>query len=288
MQTLYIDVYFLINLSVDLLSLHFAAMLSKIRTATVALFISAVFGSLVASVSIFLPDYAILKLLISVVTLVIMVYIAVFKVNIRRKIKFLFSFVIFEALVGGGVTFVWGLFDRYLSDVFSSTDGGVVNRKALFFALIVLLSIGVFKMLVSFFTDIESCGTVEVEIEFLGKTMRLDAFVDSGNLAHDPMDMAAVLLVKKNAVRGFFPDGLIELSDPDLLTRSVRKRVRLIPISRGGVTQVLVGVKPDRVKIINGERTEEVFVTLAIDKEGGSFDGYNALMPAGALSDVVN
>ena len=287
MRTLYIDVYFLINLTVDILSLYFATILSKTPTTTRRLITAAVFGAICAVGVVFLPEIAILKIIIGGVGLILMGAITPRGVSFRRKVKFTFAFLVFESLVGGGVSLIWNLFDKYLSNAFDGADGGALNRKMLFLSLGVLLCIGVFKMLVSFFSNIESEGSVEVEITFLGNKATVSAFLDSGNFAKDPMDMSPVLLLKQEVAKSILPQNIINLSDIDGLERSVKKRIRLVPVSRGGQTHVLVGVKADAVKIKRGDRYEELRVTLAIDKEGGSFGGYMALMPSAALDNAL-
>jgi sigma-E processing peptidase SpoIIGA len=286
-KTLYIDVYFLINFTVDLLSLYFAARFSKIPTTIKRLIIASLFGALSAVGIVFLPENTLLKFVAASVGLLLIGFIAPKKITLRRKIKYIFAFLIFEALVGGGVTFIWGLLDRYISDFFNGFEGGAVNRKMLFLSLIVLLSIGVFKMLVSLFTNVETEESVDLEIRFLNKTAIVSAFVDSGNLAVDPMDMTPVLLIKKEIAEGILPVNIDQICDIDSLDRQIKKRIRLIPISRGGETHVLVGVKVDSVKIIKGDFAEEIAVTLAIDKEGGTFGGYKALMPSAALENAI-
>lgn len=286
-KTLYIDVYFLINFTVDLLSLYFAARFSKIPTTIKRLIIASLFGALSAVGIVFLPENTLLKFVAAAVGLLLIGFIAPKKITLRRKIKYIFAFLIFEALVGGAVTFIWGLLDQYISDFFNGFEGGAVNRKMLFLSLIVLLSIGVFKMLVSLFTNVETEESVDLEIRFLNKTAIVSAFVDSGNLAVDPMDMTPVLLIKKEIAEGIMPVNIDQICDIDSLDRHIKKRIRLIPISRGGETHVLVGVKVDSVKIIKGDFAEEIAVTLAIDKEGGTFGGYKALMPSAALENAI-
>lgn len=286
-KTLYIDVYFLINFTVDLLSLYFAARFSKIPTTIKRLIIASLFGALSAVGIVFLPENTLLKFVAAAVGLLLIGFIAPKKITLPRKIKYIFAFLIFEALVGGAVTFIWGLLDRYISDFFNGFEGGAVNRKMLFLSLIVLLSIGVFKMLVSLFTNVETEESVDLEIRFLNKTAIVSAFVDSGNLAVDPMDMTPVLLIKKEIAEGILPVNIDQICDIDSLDRQIKKRIRLIPISRGGETHVLVGVKVDSVKIIKGDFAEEIAVTLAIDKEGGTFGGYKALMPSAALENAI-
>ena len=142
-------------------------------------------------------------------------------------------------------------------------------------------------MLVSFFSSNESESSVELEITFLDNTAIVSAFVDSGNLAVDPMDMSPVLLIKENVAKSILPENIVDLCNVDSLDRNIKKRIRLIPVSRGGATHVLVGVKADGVRVINGENKEEIRVTLAVDKEGGSFGGFGALMPSAALDNAV-
>lgn len=288
MKTLYIDVYFLINFTVDILSLYFASLLSKVPTTTKRLILSSVLGAIISVLVILMPEVPIIKFIIATTGLLLMGCVAPKPIRMRRKIKFIFSFLIFEALVGGAVTFLWEIFDTYLSAYINSSDGGAVNRKMLILSVIVLISIGVFKMLISFFSNSQSEGSVEVEISFLNNNTVLSAFVDSGNLAVDPMDMSPVLLIKKEAAKKFLPNNIIELSNIDELDKNIKKRIRLIPITRGGATHVLVGIKADKVKLINKEKYEELSLTIAIDKEGGTFGGFDALMPSAALDNVLD
>ena len=72
MRTLYIDVYFLINLTVDILSLYFATILSKTPTTTRRLITAAVFGAICAVGVVFLPEIAILKIIIGGFGLILM------------------------------------------------------------------------------------------------------------------------------------------------------------------------------------------------------------------------
>lgn len=286
MRTLYIDIYFLINFTVDILALYFAAIFSKVPTTSARLILSSVIGALSAVAIVLIPETGIYKLIPATISLVIMGYITPKHVLRRRRIKFVFAFLIFEALVGGGVSIIWDVFDRYLSSLFASAVGGAVNRKMLVLSLIILISIGVFKMLVSFFSNNQGERSVELEISFLNHTTILSAFVDSGNLAIDPMDMSPLLLVKKDAAKSFLPGNIIDLCDIDSLDYNVKKKIRLIPVTRGGVTHVIVGVKADSVKLIDKDKSEEIKVTVAIDREGGDFGGFEALMPSAALDNV--
>lgn len=285
MQTLYIDVYFLINLTVDLLAIYFALMLSGVVSSRRRLIFSSFLGASVAVVSVLFADTAAVKVFLSAVGLLLIGAVAPDHVPVRRRARFLFSFIIFSALFGAGVTFLWDLFDSTVGSS-SAIGGGTVNRRMLLFALAILVSIGVFKMIISFFTDSIGAGKITLELSFMDKQVMIDALIDSGNLAVDPMDMRPVLIIKPRAAENLLPHAVIDLCDPDILPRDMRKRIRLIPISRDGKTHVLTGVRIDRVRAVRGDVCEDVAVTVAIDKEGGDFGGYEALMPSAALCNV--
>ena len=286
MQTLYIDVYFLINFTVDFLALYFSSMFSRVPTTAKRLVTASLAGAFAASLMIFLPEVAVLKLFASIAMLAFCSYLAICKVSIKRRVRFLISFVIFEALAGGCVSFLWGIFDKYFYNAFSSMEKVPVNKKLLLFSVIVLIFIGVFKMIVSFFSNIAYEGVVKLEISLFDEKITAEAFVDSGNLAVDPMDLQPILFVKEELARKFIPEAIVELRDPDILDRNARRKIRLIPVSRGEITHVLTGVKPDCVKVIDGEKKQVISVTVAIDKEKGTYGGYLALIPSGVVSDA--
>ena len=49
---------------------------------------------------------------------------------------------------------------------------------------------------------------------------------------------------------------------------------------------MITGIKADDVSIIIGDKKEKIAVTVAIDKEEGTYGGYRALIPSGVVSDV--
>ncbi len=284
MRTVYIDVYFLINFTTDTLAIYFAAVFSKVKITKARLLIAAVAGALGAVIILLLPENPLIKLAASLATLFLIAFISPKPVSSLRRVKFISAFLIFCALIGGAVSFLWGILDTYLGDKLE--EGTDVNRPVLLIALCVLICIGAFKMIVAIFSNNQSSKSAELEIEVSGKSIRAEAFVDSGNLAIDPMDMSPVILIKKRLANELLPSEVTDLGDPDKLTREMRKRIRLIPVSMGGKTRVLTGVRVDKVKVIGEKESAEIVATLAIDKEGGDFGGYELLVPSAALCDV--
>ena len=285
MKTLYIDIYFLINFVVDIISLHFAALLTRIKVSNKRLLFAALLGALCACIWIFV-DVWIINALLFLLTLMFAVIFCANNSSVKGKMFFAGSLVIFLSLIGSIVSFVWNFLERALSDYLIENNS--INRKMLFFALIALLSIGVFKMLVTVMNTGKVETKIEIEICFLGKTCCTEALVDTGNLAMDPLGMKPVLIIKKELANKFVPDKIISLSDIDELENGIRKRIRLVPLTKNGSTHVYTGFVPDRIKARHNKKSFPVDVTVVIDKEGGDFGGYWALMPYSAVSNVIN
>ncbi len=127
---------------------------------------------------------------------------------------------------------------------------------------------------------------MDFTIQIQDKICETEALVDTGNLAVDPMSMRPVMIVKKELANRLLSEEIIELSNIDGIDASMRKRIRLIPITRGSQTHVLVGVRPDSVRVKTEKGYEDIDVIIAIDKEGGDYGGFLALMPASAIKNV--
>ena len=286
MQTLYIDVYFLINFSIDLLSLYFAARIAKLSTTVMRILIAAGVGAVIAIVNIFISTEW-LGYLGLFFGFIIMILIAAGRVSLYRKIKYAFCFSVVEMLVGGFVYFMYDFLDKRLVGLISGETGGGENRSLLLFAVIVLMSIGVFKCLISVFTFSSGTSYVSIRVEMLGRKISGEALVDSGNTASDPLDNRSVMLLSVDAAEKLLGTTVSKMAEASKLPYELKKRVRFIPVSFGGVKKMLLGFRPDSVSVLTDGKEERIDVTLAIDTEGGKYGGTNMLVAAAAIRDAV-
>ena len=82
------------------------------------------------------------------------------------------------------------------------------------------------------------------------------------------------------------PPEITELSTLDMLSDDLRRRVRLVPVTKDGKTHIMIGVRADRIELVTDDRCEPVEMTVVIDREGGKFGGYDALVPLDAIENV--
>ena len=283
MQTLYVDVYFLINFTIDFLALYFAALIAKTPTGIVRLLLGALAGSSVAILNLFIEiewlGYAALLL-----GFIIMICISTRRVSIYRRFKLAFCFSIIEMLLGG---LVYLMYDFLESRLLGGSDvGGGENRGLLILAVLVLISIGLFKCLISIFSFSTTGKMVEVEIRMNGRRVVAEALVDTGNLARDPFDMRAVMLVCPEIAEQLLGKELCGIYSHTEASESISRRIRLIPVTFGKDRRLLTGFRPDAVYVTGKRGREEIDVVVAIDKEGGKYGDADILMPSVAIRDV--
>jgi len=284
-KTIYIDVYFLINFTVDLLAIYFAAVFSKIGCKLKRMIVASVIGGMYAVIFVFMFDKPLLMYPISLIIFVLIILIVANKVSIYRKMKYAVSFLLFQLLIGGIVYYGYCTLSGYVSAETVNRLGDS-NKKLLILALLVLLAIGIIKLLLTFFTNVKSDICVTVAIEYGCKNIRVDALVDSGNLAKDPFDKKPVMLITVKQAKELIPLPQ-SVADYDRMNEELKRRIRIIPITRGKESVILYGVKPDKIYCVNGKRRTPLDITLAIDTEENSYGGYSALIPLSCLEDII-
>ncbi len=284
MQTIYIDVYFLINFTVDILAIYIALKFSKMKTVAVRLILSALLGAAFATVELFLKENIFLHITLSSVFLILLSFVACRRASILRRIKFLLSFFVASFIISGIVNLVYNVLDKYAKPFFEGMDSSSENRKILIFSLIILIVIGVFRILIMLFSNSMSEKSMRLHIEVENKCAEVDALVDSGNLVKDPMSMCSVIFLNRNAASRLFPSQILELSELDKLESSFKKRIRLIPVTRNGETHIMTGVRVDSISAVHNGDLQEIDATVVIDKEG-TYGGYDALAPYFAIGN---
>ena len=286
MQTIYIDVYFLINFSLDVISLYFAVMLARAASSFPRLLLV---GGALATLSViylFLEGGVITSVAFSVCVSACVLLLSVKGASIKRRMCVLASFLIVEVIFGGAVSYFYGILERlvkgYTADEYDNTNGGI-----LLLALFVLLAIGIIRLFILMFRSRIESSVVKIAIIHKEKRILLDALVDSGNLLRDPFDSSAVIMVKERGIFDAYPE-LDGKEGVDLIScaKSLGINIHPIPITSGTGTRLLWAFKPEGVEILTEKGRERIALTVALDKEGGDYGGCTALLPSSVLSNA--
>ena len=269
MQTLYIDVYFLINFSVDLLSIYFSVRINKIAATTVRIIICALIGALQAVLYILFFESSLYGAIFSLLYFSLISLFISRRTSVIRRIKFTGTFCLLQILIGGSVYYVYQLFDRYFD--FGEESLGVENRKLLIGALMVLLSVGVLKLALVLFTSSKIQKSAKLVVVYSGEEILVECMVDSGNFAIDPIDRTPVVFFSRSLFKRVFKTS-------SLPNDNFKNLLRIIPVKRGKDTVLYYGIKYKDTYILKNGAREKIDVVIAIDNEN-NFAGYGALIP---------
>ena len=282
MQVLYVDVYFLINFTVDTVALFLSVKLSHARSDIWRLMLCGVLGAIGAIIEA-LSSAGFIRILCGIVFYSAVAILAFKEAAFMRRIKLLAVFLCFQMMIGGAVSYAYSLLDSHTEGIEEYFSEGTANRKLLVFSVLILFAIGVLKLFIMLFGEQIDVESARIRIKIGASSVECEALVDSGNLVKDPMNMNPVLFIKQPIAERLLPRAILELSEIDKLDPLLRRRIRLIPVSRGGETHVVTGFLPDEVICIE-PCGYAISVTLAIDKKEGTYGGFEALLPSSVLS----
>ncbi len=285
MKTVYIDVYFFINLCVDILALSISSRISRVSVSFARLCLSGVIGALYAVLGIILADIKYIMLPLGAFLFIIMIIIATPNISFMRRIKYSIAFFISQIVIGGLVYYGFCLLKR-ISENFGIGNLAKENRSFLILSIIVLLSYAVVKFLMYALGGISSLRNIKMSVEFRGRKENFDALVDSGNLAKDPSSGNPVVFVSEGLAERILGENLSGGIDINNLSEALKTRIRIIPVSMGAEKRLLYGFLVDSVNIFKDKKKEYISVTFAIDKKGAMYGGYSALIPAAAIDNV--
>ena len=286
MKTLYIDIYFLINFCVDVLAFYYASNMTNIRTGNIRLMILGVIGGVSAVIHILFSAPVVIVTNV-VLSIFIFAIIGAKDAGIFRRVKFILLFLIIQLLIGGCVTFGYSLLDRYLYPLIYDIDDGVANRGALVFAVLVLFSIFVIRLIVLLVTSSSTEKCVVLKMKLDGNEYECEAFVDSGNLVRDPITLSPVIFISADGIRRMGLPQDLSLAAIDNVKNKYKSKLRLIPVSNKGKSKIYIGMKFDDVSIICGERKESVEAIIVLNMEEKTYAGYDSLIPSCLLNEIT-
>ena len=269
-MTIYADILFLINFSMDLLTLWFTGKITHKPMKTVRLCLAAVFGALVGVAVTVAVQSVSLWTNIAVSAVGFALSVAMVYVAFGRRTTFL-------PLMRDSVI-LWGsgaLLSGVMSAVLSLGEPVFVGAKedavfAVSFAACFLIS----SVAVRLFSSAVHKKTVTVSLCAGGERASFSSLVDSGNLAREPISSLPVIIVARETV-----PTLSRMADE----KDTRLSHRMIPVRSLGGERLLAGFIPDSIKIDG----REVAAAVAIDETNTSFGECGGIVPSCLVGEEI-
>ena len=286
-QTVYIDLFFLINFSMDFLGLFLTARLLDRRKNLLRLALAAVFGGVYACVALIAPldgYLSVFSFAIDALACVVMAFIAVFDKRTKRGVlSFALVFGATSILLGGAMTALFSAFNRLgLDKAFGGGEAQSDGVSVYIFAIIAAISGFVALIGGRLFKRRAIRQDGRLDIEYRGRSLSLVCICDSGNLLREPISRLPCILIELEALRTVLPRELyasLRSEELEKIPLSESSRVRMIPAQSASGQCLLVGLRVDKIFLDMGKGAIEIEAYIAISNEKISARGAKALIP---------
>lgn len=286
-RVVYADLFFLINFSMDFLCFFLTA---KILNRRLSL-IRALFGSAVGGV------YANLVLLWAlprvpelILDLMLCFLMCALVYPRRREWHELPLYTVVYAAVsmtlGGFMTALFYLFNQ--SGLGTPPEESTGSDSLSVWVLAILAAVSAVLTLLGgkFFTRRTSRRFADVTVTYNGKSVRLSALCDSGNLLREPISGKPCIVADAEALRSLLPPDVRRAAASGraeaLETIGIERigRIRLVPARTATGEGMLIAFRPDAVTLEYGKKVHTADAMIVLSKLETTADGRQALIPA--------
>ncbi|NLM57040.1 MAG: sigma-E processing peptidase SpoIIGA [Clostridiales bacterium] len=284
-MTVYADILFAINFSMDFISLYITGRLLSLRMITPRVCAAAAVGSLFSVLAIIYGDGGVIYFILCAVVSAIMCFIAYKNAGIARLATATLVLFCVGSALGGMMTAVYSLGEGY-----SVSDGaGMGDDGGGTFVLLLVAATAVSAVIVGCRALKRRVGvrTVNFEVTDGGRKKRLLALLDSGNLLCEPISGRPAIIIRADRLRGVIPAEIEALAygAPNAAAMSTVStdrigRVRILPTRGAGGGTILFGYVPDEIRIRRGNGWHTVDAIIALSGERQDFGGCDAILPA--------
>ena len=268
LTTVYIDVLFLINFSLDYMVIFLCGKLFHLKMRRARNILSAFLMSIYAVWALlFCGSYAIL-IISSMMVLLLSCAITYHIKRIRLLLKVAFIFGGISALLGAVVNLLYRFISSIIPPVIGGNGGGM---KVVVFTILA----GISGICIYFgnrlLTSEKGIREVTANIEIGGVSLDVHLLVDSGNLLIDPISGRRVIILSKNSSKRLFGTHANELS-------YLSARRRWICVHGVAGRKALQAFLPEKITY----NLKEIDALIAIGDEN-EYHGYEGIFPAALL-----
>ncbi len=282
-QIVYVDLFFMINFSMDFLCLFLTAQLLSSKFSLLLSLLSAALGGIYACLALFVGAEGISGIFIDIIVCLLLCLVAFCKSG--HIVGHTVVYFAVSAVLGGFMTAMFELLNR--ADLpLDEIQGDGISA----WVLLALAVLGGIATLLGgkFFKRRAERQHTSVHIELDGKKATLKALCDSGNMLCEPISGKACIIADIDALDGILPvcmkDAVKNKSMEVYLENSnLARRIRLIPTHTATSDGILIAIRCDFLGVGDGKNMHGVEALLALSVIGDSADGAEALVPASLM-----
>lgn len=283
-QTVYADLLFMINFSMDLLCMFFVARLLTRRFSLLRATFASAMGGLYAVASLFSPLENTIGTLIDVLFCLIMCVITFANRHERPTSLLLISAAYFlsSMLLGGIMTAIFNLMNQASPPLDALSESG--DMPLWLFALVAAASSAVTWIGGRFLRTRAQVTSAEVEIRLGKRKTVVRAMCDSGNLLRDTVSGKPVIVSDLRSAVNLLPVDCPAIAEWNTetvaeLPLSVASRVRMIPMGTAATEGILFALRPDSITIRTGNQIKNADALVGFADIRCASGEYAAIIP---------
>ena len=289
-MTIYIDVIIVENLIMNYIILYATGTISKVKISYLRIFCSSLIGAIydITEYTFKLNIYS--NIIIKTILSVIIIYLAFNPQNLKKMCKQLIIFYVTTFTFGGIATYLIYVLKPQNIIIKNGMYVGTYVLKVIFIGAIIgtIILFIAFKQVKSKITKKDMICKIKIKIN--GKEKTLDAMVDTGNMLKEPITGTPVAVVERTSLYDLLPKEILNNTEsilggdfkniPEDIKREYIPKLKIIPFaSLGKQNGMLVGIKPEKIEIINEQTEENKNAIIGIYNKSLTKKGeYNALI----------
>lgn len=276
-MTVYADVLFLVNLSLNWFSILLTSKIMKLEARPLKMLFAAAAGSLAGIITLFFKN-SLAVAVIEIASAFLMSAISFGCDSFSYYIKICTCLFASGITIGGSLTLLYSILNS--TGIKLQKHNDLSTAFFLFLSFCVTLAAILFEKIV--LGDKKQSSGI-VKIEYGKKSVYLDFLCDSGNLLCDPLSGKPAIIVPAKELREILPESVLEfdpgkadglpLSSPGLC------RIRLLPASTVCGSGIMTGFIPDKITVQTKKQTKTVDAVIAIDNNSNVYSTFKALLP---------
>lgn len=289
-MTIYIDVIIVENLIMNYIILYATGTISKVKISYLRIFCSSLIGAIYAITEYTFKLNIYSNIIIKTILSVIIIYVAFNPQNIKKMCKQLIIFYVTTFTFGGIATYLIYVLKPQNIIIKNGMYVGTYVLKVIFIGAIIgtIILFIAFKQVKSKITKKDMIFKIKIKIN--GKEKTLDAMVDTGNMLKEPITGTPVAVVERTSLYDLLPKEILNNTEsilggdfkniPEDIKREYIPKLKIIPFaSLGKQNGMLVGIKPEKIEIINEQTEENKNAIIGIYNKSLTKKGeYNALI----------
>ena len=289
-MTIYIDIIIVENLIMNYIILYATGLISKSPKSYLRMFLASLIGAVYATLEYILKVNIYSNIILKTILSIIIVYIAFNPQDVKKMCKQLVLFYVTTFTFGGIATYLIYVLKPQNIIIKNGMYVGTYVLKVIFVGAIIgtiILAIA-FKMAKNKITKKDMICKVKIKLN--GKEETVEAMVDTGNMLKEPITGTPVVVVERTSLYELLPKEILNNTEsilggdfekiPEEIKNEYVPKLKLIPFaSLGKQNGMLVGIKPEKIEVINEQTEEEKNAIIGIYNKSLTEKGeYKALI----------